>query len=257
MNLSIAIILSLLLALPAGLKKSFTYGGLIFAFITSLVFCLFGGIGSYISLVVLYIITIVTDKVKKEKKEHIEKSKHEKGNRRDFLQVIDNLFLAVVCIIIYKISKNEVFYIMFVTSLSVSASDTSASGIGILANKTYRIFSTKKAEKGLSGNVSILGFTASFIAAFLVALTYLIYDNSICIIFIITIFGFLGAFLDSVLGCFQVKYQCVKCKEITEKKVHCNKTTKYKSGIVYLNNGMVNFLSNLLALIIVYIILCF
>ena len=255
MNIGISILLSLLLSLPAYIKKSFTYIGLIYAFLTCLIFCVCGGIGAYISLVALYVITVVTDKVKKEKKEHIEKSKHEKGSKRDITQLIDNLFLAAVCILIYKIVKNEVFYIMFVTSLAVSASDTSASGIGILAKKTYKIFTFKKAERGLSGNVSILGFIASFVAAFLIALTYLIHVKSIYIIVIVTVFGFLGAFLDSVLGCFQVKYQCKKCGEITEKKIHCEMPTEYKSGISILNNGMVNFLSNFMVLIIVYIIL--
>ena len=254
MNIWISILLSLLLSLPAYIKKSFTTAGLIYAFLTSLVFCICGGMGAYISLVALYIITVVTDKVKKEKKESIEKSKHEKSSKRDVVQLIDNLFLAAVCILIYKVVKNEVFYIMFVTSLAVSASDTSASGIGILAKKTYKIFSFKKAEKGLSGNVSVLGFVASFAAAVLIALTYLIHIKNVYIIVIISIFGFLGAFLDSILGCFQVKYQCSKCKEITEKKIHCEVPTKYKSGIALLNNDMVNFLSNLIVLIIVYII---
>ena len=254
MNLGISVILSLLLSLPAYIKKSFTPAGLIFAFFISISFCICGGVGAYISLVLLYTITMVTDKIGKKKKHSIEKSKHEKGDRRDIFQLFDNLFFAFLCILIYKVSKNEVFYILFVTSLAVSASDTSASGVGILSKKAYHLLSWKKDEKGLSGNVSMLGFAASFVASFLIACTYLIHRIEGSMLFLIAIFGFLGAFLDSVLGCFQVKYQCMKCKEITEKKKHCGETTKYVKGLSWLNNDMVNFLSNLLTLIFVYII---
>lgn len=254
MNIWLSLLLSFLLALPAGIKKSFTLCGLSLAFTISTIFCYCGGISAYLSLVALFLITIITDQVKKKEKEKIEKDKHKKGSHRDFFQVFNNLFLATVCIIIYKVSDKEIFYILFLASLAVSAADTSASGIGILSKKSYRLIPWRKDERGLSGIVSNLGFLASLIAALLIGITYFLHGQDVLVLLKITCYGFIGAFLDSLLGCFQVKYKCSKCKHLTEKKIHCGKQTKYACGIKFLNNDLVNSLSNLLALIIAYII---
>lgn len=255
MNIYISLLLSFLLAFFAYLKKSFTIAGLSTAFIICFIMCICGSYQAFLSLLMLFLITIVTDKIKKKEKESIIKDKHEKNDKRDAYQVLDNLLLACIFIIIYRLSNNIVFLKLFFISLAVSAADTSASGIGVLSKKSFNILTFKKAERGLSGNVSILGFIASLLASFFVALLYLLFQKSIVTICFITTFGFLGAVLDSLLGCFQVKYKCTKCGSVTEKKNHCDNRTLYYKGLKWLNNDFVNLISNMILIGISYIIL--
>ena len=53
----------------------------------------------------------------------------------------------------------------------------------------------------------------------------------------------------------QVKYKCEKCKKITERKEHCGKETNYYKGIKWIDNNLVNLLSNAIVFIILLIIL--
>lgn len=250
MNIYLSFIFSLCLALVAFLKKSFTNFGLLVAFIISVVMCYCGGYKAFFSLVLLFIITKITDGVGKKTKESIINNVHEKKDCRDLFQVLDNLLLASLFIVLYKISGFDKFMIMFYISLAISAADTAASGLGILSKNCYNVVSLKKSDRGLSGNVSLIGLFSSLIAALIVGLSSLLYINSFFNMIVITIYGFLGALIDSFLGCIQVKYICSNCKIVTEKKIHCNKKTDYYKGLKILNNDMVNFLSNLICLAI-------
>lgn len=255
MNIYMSLFLSFILSFFAYLKKSFSMAGLITAFIVCFIMCVCGNYQAFLSLLMLFMITIVTDKIKKKEKEKIVKDKHEKNDKRDAYQVLDNLLLACLFIIIYKIDNNIIFLKLFFISLAVSAADTSASGIGILSKKSFNILTLKKAERGLSGNVSLLGFVASLLASLLIAILYLLYQKSLITILLILFLGFFGAILDSVLGCFQVKYRCIKCRSITEKKSHCGSKTTYYKGWKWMNNDLVNLISNAILMGISYIIL--
>lgn len=254
MNIYLCIVFSILLASLGLYKKAFTKFGLLVAFIISILICYCGSYIAFGALVTLFIITIATDKIGKTKKINIEKDKHNKNDKRDVFQVLANLLVATIFIIIYKLTSNNKYMVCFLVSLAESAADTSASGIGILSKKSFNVLTFKKSEKGLSGNVSILGFVASFIAAFIIGSIYLFKEISIYIVLVITIIGFVGALIDSILGCYQVKYKCLKCNTITEKTFHCKKQTSYYKGIKYLNNDLVNILSNVISCIICFII---
>jgi len=53
--------------------------------------------------------------------------------------------------------------------------------------------------------------------------------------------------VDSFLGSVcQVKYRCPVCHRLTEKKTHCEIGTEFASGLRFLDNNAVNFLSSLL-----------
>ena len=254
MNIYICIILSLILAGLGFYKKAFTNIALLVAFLISFTMCYCGGYVAFCCLVLLFIITIVTDKIGKSKKKEIENNKHNKDNRRDVIQVLANLLIATIFIIMYKFTNTKIYLIAFFVSLAESAADTSASGIGILSKYSYNILTFKKAEKGLSGNVSFIGFGASLLAAIIIGSLYYIYSNSISEMLIIVSLGFIGAIIDSILGCIQVKYKCTKCNMITEREFHCNKKTKYYKGIKYLNNDLVNFVSNISVCLILLIL---
>ena len=65
-------------------------------------------------------------------------------------------------------------------------------------------------------------------------------------------FSFLGSIIDSMLGTLQVKYIDPLKKRITEEK---SQLTEYYSGLKFLDNNGVNFLSNVFSIFIMSVII--
>ncbi len=259
MNLLMAFLLSFLLAFLAFIKKALTPSALILAFIFAFLIAFIGGFPSFLMLSTVFLSTVVAGKIKAEKRKEISKDIHEKGHQKDVMSIIANVAPGVFSLIIYYLTKNNCYLIVYAALMAEAISDSLASDIGILSKKEpINILTFKKSSAGLSGNISLLGVFASFIGSLLIALIYLIFYHNISIFLIITTCGFLGNFIDSYLGAlFQVKYKCPKCGIITEKETHCDTKTKYYQGIKILNNDMINILSNILTGLICYILLFF
>ena len=231
MNLFIALLLSFFLALIAYIKKALTAPALILAFILA------------------FIIT----------RKKVTKDIHEKGHQKDIMSIIANVAPGTFAIIMYYLTKNNTYIIIYAALMAEAISDSLASDIGVLSKKEpFNILTFKKSTPGLSGNISLLGIFASFLGSLLIALIYLAFYHNITIFLIITTCGFLGNFIDSYLGAlFQVKYKCSNCGIITEKETHCNTKTKYYQGIKIFNNDIINLLSNIITGIICSILLIF
>ena len=243
MNLGISIILSLLLGLIAYLKKALTMPALILAVLFSTLITYFGGLTSFIILVVVFLGSIITKLFHKNKK----------SNKRKLIQIISNVGIGVLSLIIYKFTSNDLYLLIYASVMAESLADTLASDIGVLSkSEPINILTFKKGERGLSGNISFLGLTSALIGSLLIGTIYYIgMDKSITSFIIIILSGFLGSLIDSILGAsIQVKYKCEKCKKITERKEHCGKKTNYYKGIKWIDNNLVNLLSNAIVFII-------
>ena len=248
MNLGISIILSLLLGLIAYLKKALTMPALILAVLFSTLITYFGGLTSFIILVVVFLGSIITKLFHKNKK----------SNKRKLIQIISNVGIGALSLIIYKFTSNDLYLLIYASVMAESLADTLASDIGVLSkSEPINILTFKKGERGLSGNISFLGLTSALIGSLLIGTIYYIgMDKSITSFIIIILSGFLGSLIDSILGAsIQVKYKCTKCKKITERKEHCGKKTNYYKGIKWIDNNLVNLLSNAIVFIILLIIL--
>ena len=248
MNLGISIILSLLLGLIAYLKRALTMPALIFAVLFSTLITYFGGLTSFIILVVVFLGSIITKLFHKSKK----------SNKRKLIQIISNVGIGALSLIIYKFTSNDLYLLIYASVMTESLADTLASDIGVLSkSEPINILTLKKGERGLSGNISFLGLTSALIGSLLIGTIYYIgMDKSITSFIIIILSGFLGSLIDSILGAsIQVKYKCTKCKKITERKEHCGKKTNYYKGIKWIDNNLVNLLSNAIVFIILLIIL--
>ena len=248
MNLGISIILSLLLGLIAYLKKALTMPALILAVLFSTLITYFGGLTSVIILVVVFLGSIITKLFHKNKK----------SNKRKLIQIISNVGIGALSLIIYKFTSNDLYLLIYASVMAESLADTLASDIGVLSkSEPINILTFKKGERGLSGNISFLGLTSALIGSLLIGTIYYIgMDKSITSFIIIILSGFLGSLIDSILGAsIQVKYKCTKCKKITERKEHCGKKTNYYKGIKWIDNNLVNLLSNAIVFIILLIIL--
>jgi uncharacterized protein (TIGR00297 family) len=119
----------------------------------------------------------------------------------------------------FGLLEKQVAAVIFISAISVSASDTAASEIGVFSNDAYLITKPKiRVKPGTSGGISILGETWALIAGIytsvvgwlvLLFLPHILgldglFEASISItIIIITIpiiVGFIGCQIDSVLG---------------------------------------------------------
>jgi Integral membrane protein DUF92. len=79
---------------------------------------------------------------------------------------------------------------------------------------------------------------------------------SLYFMFICILLGFLGSIIDSMLGAtLQAQYMDNQTNTLTEKKITQNGEAQLVKGIKIIDNNMVNFLSNLVSSLLVFIVL--
>ncbi|WP_167792060.1 DUF92 domain-containing protein [Soehngenia longivitae] len=263
-NIVIGIILSLVIVYPAYKKDSLTISGAVTAVILGSIIYSFGSIYHFIILVSFFISSSVLTKFKEKSKEAFEKV-NDKTGKRDYTQVLANGVIGAIFVLLEYVNKSPEFFLAFSVSFAVSTADTWASEIGVLSKKNpVRIITFKPVPKGISGGISSLGLFASFLgAAFISVLTFgfsfIIYKDlvmSMYFMLICMILGFLGSIIDSVLGAtVQAQYLDNQTNNLTEKKITQNGNAQLVRGIRIVDNNMVNFLSNLITSILVFIVL--
>ena len=250
---------STLLALIAVYKKALTPMAVLLAWIFSVVITFSGGLACFAVLAATFIFTIFAGKIGRERRE-IEKSIHAKSGKRDAVQVFCNVGVGAILLLLYLFIKDARFLLGYAAVMASSLADSLASELGILARtEPVDIWTVTPTQRGISGGVTLLGFSAALLGAALIGLIYvLLAKGSLTQFIFITCGGFLGALIDSILGSrLQIKYQCLSCGSLTEKRRHCNRDTLYYRGFRCITNDFVNFLSNfsvaVLSLVVLYL----
>ena len=240
-------------------KKALTRGGIIMAVAFDLIISLALGNFGFTLLAVFFALAVLIDKFKKHVKSLKSVEDAEKGECRDYMQVIANGFLAAICALMYLISLEQIFIVAFAAAIAEALADTAASGIGVAANKTFDLFRFKKCTPGISGGMSLLGTFASIVAAYFAAIIGLIFGVlSFNEVMLVAFAGFVGAFLDSLLGSLvQEKLKCTKCGKITERALHCGKPAVHYSGLSFIDNDTVNMLSGFISVLFTVLIFNF
>ena len=194
---------------------------------------------------------------KKRSKQTVEK-KLANGSRRNWAQVVANGGPAGIFSILYFIfDGSSIWLIAFVASIAAATSDTWSSELGVLSKKApIHLIGLKRCERGTSGAISLLGSVAGMAGSiFIVILASTLFSFSFLTFFLLSVCGFLGSIVDTLLGAFvQVEYSCPVCSVRTERKLHCNQSTVKRKGINWVNNEFVNLssvvLSSMLCIII-------
>jgi uncharacterized protein (TIGR00297 family) len=241
----LSILLPSILALFALWKRKLTLSAIVLAWVIGVVVTYFGGYYVFTALAIAFILTIVSDKLKKSNKD----------DTRNIYQIISNVLTSALCIVLFAITDNHLFFKMFFAVVACSLGDTLSSSIGIFSRKKpINMFTFERIEKGASGGISALGCVAALLAGAIIGVIYLIYDFDLVAFSFITLFGLVGSLLDSVMGLvLQSQYRCVKCKKVVEVKKHCRHKTKQIRGFAFVDNNIVNLLSNVIVLILSYI----
>jgi uncharacterized protein (TIGR00297 family) len=255
----IVITIILLTAIIGYFLKSLSISGAIAAFLTGLTVYSGFGINGLILLGVFFASSSLWSKYKSSEKKVLDE-KLAKGARRDWRQVAANGGTAAIFSICNDLHYDVIWIIGFTVSLASSNSDTWASEIGSVSKgKPVYIRTFKRVDKGTSGAISTLGTTAALFGSLLIALVSTrLFELNVAQLFIIFLFGFIGNIIDTLFGAYyQQTYICKECGIETEKKFHCQKSTKRIKGLSFVDNDMVNFLSGLiaavLALAVIYI----
>ncbi|MCM1053344.1 MAG: DUF92 domain-containing protein [Ruminococcus sp.] len=256
-HLILSIVLSLLLALLALYKKAMTKSALLLACLFSIIITYYGGVSCFLILALTFILSSIANHIKSNERTKLTKDINTKIHKKDIFQIIANVCLGTTSIIIYALTNKNIYIAVYASIMAESLADTLASDIGVLSKKEpFNILTFQKSKPGLSGNISILGLTASLIGSIFIATIYLIFNTNLTHFFIIIISGFLGALFDSFLGAtIQVKYKCPKCHNLTEKPNHCKTNTTYYKGLKIFNNDLVNFTSNLFSALLSILLL--
>ena len=185
-----------------------------------------------------------------------------KGSRRDAGQVAANGAVAGMLVLAFFILSRYIpesrwvsfLWIGFAASLAGANADTWATELGVLNPRQPVLLTTfKRVPRGTSGAVSLTGTLAALAGSALVAGVAVLTSAAgwapaggpalIWQFVIITLAGWFGSFVDSLLGAtVQAVYYCSTCGKETERHPEhvCGTATTLKRGLAWLNNDWVN-----------------
>lgn len=175
------------------------------------------------------------------------------GKARDYIQVLSNSWLFLVLAIILGLNpeNNELIIPKLYAVMAIATADTWASELGgKFSNKVIYLFTMKLHPKGISGGLSFIGTLSGFLGGLSIAcLGYFMgHLSSVSSIVIITIVGFAGMIVDSIIAAFLQKRYHNATLDIyaDEQKEGFTNSENYR----ILTNDHVNMLSITLALVI-------
>ncbi len=265
-QLLIGLSISIVVAIYAYKKGSLSTSGFIGATIYGGALYYFGGILFLGIMLSFFISSSILSKYRIKDKEFLAKI-HEKGDTRDYTQVIANGLPSFVFAWLYYLTANPGFMLGFASSLAAANADTWASELGVLSQKKpVSIISGKPTEKGMSGGITPFGTCASLFGGIFIALLLVLGGflgnlpkDQIPMVFILcSLAGIMGSLIDSILGAtLQGIYFDNVTGRFTEKRFSEIGENKLIKGFKWVTNGLVNLLSGAIASIVVVMIYMF
>ncbi|WP_456279366.1 DUF92 domain-containing protein [Bacillus sp. AK128] len=229
--------------------KSLTISGAIAAFMVGCLVSIGFGINGLLLLGVFFLTSSLWSKYKRNAKKSMDEIT-EKGETRDFTQVLANGLVPALCGLFNWLYPLDYLLIAFIISIAAANADTWASELGSLSKKNpVHVLQMKRVNPGTSGAVSTLGIIASILGAGVIAGTsFFLYPVSLFTLLIIIGLGTIGSLFDTIIGAtIQAKYRCASCNVLTEKRVHCGTSTYLERGWRLVNNEVTNLASILAA----------
>jgi uncharacterized protein (TIGR00297 family) len=182
-----------------------------------------------------------------------------RGSRRDAVQVLANGGAAANAALLFAGTGAEAWLLGAVCALAAANADTWSTEIGRWAGRQPRLITNRQpVAPGTSGGVTLPGTTAALAGAALIAVGAAAGVAAGWLpspfgggptLLTVTMAGFAGALIDSVLGAtVQRIYRCPHCQQETEQpRHHCGTRTIPVRGLPGFTNDTVNALASLLA----------
>ena len=249
-----------LISLWAYRRKRLTLSGSLSAFMLGLITLWFGHWTFFPLMMMFFLSSVFIRRVIEvlfPTAHHRLNTDHKKHEARTYVQVLANGGMLGILSLLYYFDPQDAFIYGAALSMAAANADTWASEIGILSSSTPRsLWRHQAMPSGISGGVTALGLWASlagslFISSF--AMLYFFVRDGwswawLVLSGLMIGVGFLGSIIDSLLGEFlQAKYITLK-NDIIE--VATSTTDQLISGLRWMDNNLVNFFSNVIAVII-------
>jgi uncharacterized protein (TIGR00297 family) len=166
-----------------------------------------------------------------------------KEESRSAMQVFSNGGPALISICLYFVTEDDAWFLASIVSFAAALSDTASSELGIRsASRTFDILGLRKLQKGTSGGVSLSGFLYGIMAScFLAVTSSLFLDLSMTEIAIISLFGFTGNLIDSILGSALQFKSFQRSTGVWTDESHTVKSES--AGISWFDNNLTNLAS--------------
>jgi len=201
-----------------------------------------------ILLLAFFVTATILSKIGDRAKTALLGSVVEKGGERDAWQVAANGAVYVAAALGSILFGGAGWHAIGIGALAASTADTWSTEIGTMRGGAPRlIVSGKRVAAGTSGGLTRSGTLGAVAGAILIAIAGRLAQWPVPFAAIAAA-GLAGALGDSVLGAtLQDERWCEQCRSATERPVHdCGTPTIHKSGLAWLNNDGVNFVSTLI-----------
>lgn len=178
----------------------------------------------------------------------------EKGDRRDWGQVLANGGLGAALAGLYAVWPSPLLWNAYVGVLAAVTGDTWATEIGVLSRQTPRLITTSRpVPAGTSGGVTLLGTAAALGGTAAIGLAAIVLQSIFraswqpTLLPIALVGGSVGVLCDSLLGAtVQAIRWCPRCRVETERDEHsCGASAVPLRGWRWLRNDAVNALASL------------
>lgn len=234
------------ISLVAARGRALTPGGAATATIVGTL-CVGAGWNWGALLIVYFVSSSLLSRVGRTRKEQRTSAIVAKTGGRDAIQVLANGALFAGAAVTSLVHPDVRWIALGAGSLAASAADTWATEVGTLAAGEPRtIIGWRPVPVGTSGAVSAFGSMAMFAGALFVAVVTLAFGWTAEVAACVAGGGVAGAMIDSLLGAtLQARRWCEQCARETERVTHdCGAATRPARGMAWMDNDIVNFLSN-------------
>ncbi len=226
-----------------------------------------GGFLYWIMLMLFFVSSSLASRAGGRRKERLERM-HERGSRRDAVQVFANGGLAALFLLALRITSHPALAVATAATFASVNADTWASEFGVLSGRAPRsIITGRRLEPGTSGGVSLLGTGAGAVGSLLIALWFILGQSlavadsprvavwaagpvglaGLHVLLVISFAGLVGTTVDSILGAtIQAQYRASD-GSATERRMNADGPNERVRGLGFVNNDAVNFLSSLVA----------
>jgi uncharacterized protein (TIGR00297 family) len=198
------LILAVIIALTVGYfsyrLKAADLSGLFSAALVGIILIVFADVRWFLIMLAFFIIGSACTRFRFDRKEMMGVAESH-GGVRGYFNVFANGLVGVSAAVLFGITGNVMFLALFLGSVASAAADTVASEIGVVGATPIMITTLERVPPGTNGGVTVAGELAATAAAFTVAaIAYLLNVADLQMVPIVTLAGFVGTNVDSVVG---------------------------------------------------------
>jgi uncharacterized protein (TIGR00297 family) len=260
----LALLLPALFAVLTWRMRWLTPRGAVSTFLVGAVIYGLGGGAAIVPLLAFFLSSSLLSKIGRARKAQAE-SHFAKGSTRDSGQVWANGGAAVALVLLraglhhyLPLYRLEMLQLVFLSALATVNADTWATEIGGWVGQVPRsLRDWKPVPPGTSGAITFAGTLGALAGAAFIALCVVsLWQLNVIQVFIVVWAGFLGSFIDSILGAsLQAQYRDPQTGDLTERMESNGRPTQHVRGLRWMNNDLVNFLASVGGALCAYILM--